>query len=59
MPSPEGHAKMVDAAYNYSPKAVTPQILKSIKAVQIDDNDVLRQWCDHCPVDISADDMDF
>ena len=50
---------MVDAAYNYSPKAVTPQILKSIKAVQIDDNDVLRQWCDHCPVDISADDMDF
>ena len=59
MLSPEDHAKMADAAYKYSPNAITPRILKSIKAIQIDDNDVLRQCCDHCHVDISVEDMDF
>lgn len=61
MPSPEDRARMVDAAYNYShgPNAITPQILKLVKAIQIDDHDVLRQWCEHCHVDISAEDMDF
>ena len=28
MPSPEDHAKMVDAAHNYSPNTITPQIYK-------------------------------
>ena len=59
MPSTEDHARMVDAAYNYSPDAITPMLLKQVQAITIDDHDLLQRWCEECSVVIIDADMDF
>ena len=59
MPSPEDHAKVVDAAYRYSPNAITPFLLKQVEALKIDDNDVLLDWCTECHIDLSDVTLDW
>ena len=59
MPSPEDHAKMVDAAYRYSPNAITPFLLKQVAALKIDDNDVLLDWCTECHIDLTDVTLDW
>ena len=52
-------AQLVDAAYNNSPEAVTPHMLKTLSSYKLDDHDVMMQWCNECHVDISSDGLDW
>ena len=51
----DDHAALLDRAYDYSPVVYTPALLTRMAAIQIDDNDVLVAWSDHCSVDLSQD----
>ena len=52
-------AQFVDAAYNNSPEAVTPCMLKTLSSYRLDDNDIMLQWCTECHVDVSSDHLDW
>ena len=55
----DDHAALADKAYAQSPMAITPAILENLRVTQLDDNDMMAQWCSQCHVDLSDDALDW
>ena len=55
------HAALADKAYHKSPMEITPAILEQLHhdIVQLDDNEVMVQWCVEWHVDLSDDSLDW
>ena len=55
----QDNARYVMAAYNNCPKSITPALLRKMKDVPLDNNDVYIAWAQECHVDITAMPLDW